>query len=114
MRRAALCLGTTFLACASGPVTVTGELSHGPGNARGSVRDCSTGEVFELGVMASAEYVAFFRRAHEVAALPEGPDDAQVIVDLEGVVSDGSPRVLSVRRVIAMRHGTCDDPPPGE
>ena len=111
----ALAAAAILTACAAAtPLAVTGELRRSASDARGSVRDCLTGEVFELGVMASNESVEFFQRAEKLASERDAVRDAQVIVQLEGELSEGSPRVLSVRRVISMRRGTCDDPVPGE
>ena len=115
MRRLALLAAIACpCACATpAPLAVTGELSKDSAG-RGYVRDCMSGEVFALGVMATGPYYQFFQRAEKLAAQRGRATDAQVIVELEGEVSDGSPRVLSVRRELAMRLGTCDDPAPGE
>jgi hypothetical protein len=115
MRRVALAAAAILTACAAAtPLALTGELRKGSHDPRGSVRDCMTGEVFELGAMASSDYFELFQRAEKLAAERDGARDAQVIVQLEGEVSDGSPRVLAVRRVVSLRRGSCDDPVPGE
>jgi len=104
-------MAAAFLgACATpAPRVLTGELEQSTRDGSGSVRDCMTGEVFALRTLTSGQW----QRAAALAARRDGASDAQVIVALEGEISDGSPRSFSVSRVVEMWRGTCDDPLPG-
>ena len=98
MRGEALVVLAVLVGCATEPSAVTGELRKSE-TSGWSVRDCLTGEVFRLS-------------GAPLSAPPAGA--GEVIVRLEGQIADGSPRVLSVARVGAMRRGSCDDPVPSE
>jgi hypothetical protein len=111
--RVVLVLCAASLACASAPPACVGELSQRAGSV-GSLRDCLTGEVFELEFRSTGDSEAFFARAREVAAVRGAAFGEPIIVAVEGDRLPRSTSVLAVRAWSGMHRGTCDDAPPAD
>jgi len=109
MRRvsAILCVLGSISALAADRQTVKGELTLGPDDVRGTVRECGTNREIEVGVMASNEYIHYTSQYDEVS----GAGKFQILVEMSGHLrstsSSSRKLILDSPRLLAMTQGNC-------
>ena len=102
------------LSCATNHVTSTvrGELAWD--TLPETITECTTGRVYELGVMAISPHVNMGREARRLAAASPEP----VLVEIRGTISTPSPSaqrrgttaVIEMPWVLSMESGRCPSP----